>query len=137
ASTTAMLSMVEVPIAILTEELKMKRKSAVLLVTGLMFTVGVLTTHPDAVFGHVEIFGRTLFDLFDYVSSNLLLPLGGLLITIFVAYFVRKESLIREMTNDGELKNERFVEILHFVLKTVTPVLLIIVFLNALGIISL
>lgn len=137
ASTTAMLSMVEVPIAILTEETRMKRSTAVVLTTGLMFIVGVLTTHPDAVFGHVEIFGRNLFDSFDYISSNLLLPLGGLLITIFVAFFVRKDSLIEEMTNEGQLQNRRVIELLHLVLKTVTPVLLIIVFLNALGILNL
>lgn len=137
ASTTAMLSMVEVPIAILTEELKMKRRLAVMLTTSLMFLVGVLTTHPDAMFGTVEVAGKSLFDLFDYLSSNLLLPLGGLLITLFVAYFTKKESIREELTNGGEIVNGKFVDALLFVLKYITPVLLIIVFLNALGILSL
>ncbi|NCC78652.1 MAG: sodium-dependent transporter [Clostridia bacterium] len=137
ASTTAMLSMVEVPIAILTEELKLKRRLAVMLTTSLMFLVGVLTTHPDALFGTVEVAGKNLFDLFDYLSSNLLLPLGGLLITLFVAYFTKKESIREELTNGGEIGNGKFVDVLLFVLKYITPVLLIIVFLNALGILSL
>lgn len=137
ASTTAMLSMVEVPIAILTEELKLKRRLAVMLTTSLMFLVGVLTTHPDAIFGTVEVAGKNLFDLFDYLSSNLLLPLGGLLITLFVAYFTKKESIREELTNGGEIGNGKFVDALLFVLKYITPVLLIIVFLNALGILSL
>jgi len=137
ASTTAMLSMVEVPIAILTEELKLKRRLAVMLTTSLMLLVGVLTTHPDAIFGTVEVAGKSLFDLFDYLSSNLLLPLGGLLITLFVAYFTKKESIREELTNGGEIGNGKFVDALLFVLKYITPVLLIIVFLNALGILSL
>ena len=137
ASTTAMLSMVEVPIAILTEELKLARKKAVIITTSVMFLIGVVTTHPDALFGHVEVAGRNFFDLFDYLSSNLLLPLGGLLITLFVAYFTRKESLKDEMTNGGTIGNEKLVNLYRFVLKYITPVLLIIVFLNALGILSI
>lgn len=136
AATTAMLSMVEVPIAILTEELRMNRRKAVILTTSLMFLVGVLTTHPDALFGHVEVAGRSLFDFFDYISSNIFLPLGGLFITIFVGYFVRKESLVREMTNDGQVGKASVIQLFHGILRYVTPILLIIVFLNALGILS-
>lgn len=81
--------------------------------------------------------GKSLFDLFDYLSSNILMPLGGLLITLFVAYFVKKNELVREMTNNGHLKTAGLVTLLQFVLKFVTPLLLIIVFLNALGILQL
>lgn len=137
AATTAMISMVEVPVVIFMEELKVPRKKAVLLITGLMFLIGVLTTHPQSLFGGVTVAGKSLFDLFDYLSSNILMPLGGLLITLFVAYFVKKNELVREMTNNGHLKTAGVVSLLQFVLRYVTPLLLIIVFLNALGILKL
>ncbi len=137
ASTTAMLSMVEVPIAILTEELKLNRKKAVIIITSLMFMVGVVTTHPDALFGQVQVAGKNFFDLFDYTASNLLMPLGGLLITIFVAYFVKKESIQEELTNGGSIGSGKLVNFYRFVLRYITPLLLIIVFLNELGIISI
>lgn len=137
AATTAMISMVEVPVAILKEEFKLDRKKAVLLSTIVMFMVGVLTTHPHSLFGSTQIMGKSFFDFFDYVSSNILLPVGGLLITIFVGYFVKKSDILDEFNNDGTLNNGAMIKLFLIVLKFVTPVMLIIVFLNAIGILKL
>lgn len=137
AATTAMISMVEVPVAILKEEFKLDRKKAVLLSTIVMFIVGVLTTHPHSLFGSTQIMGKSFFDFFDYVSSNILLPVGGLLITIFVGYFVKKSDILDEFNNDGTLNNGTMVKLFLIVLKFITPVMLIIVFLNAIGILKL
>lgn len=43
--------------------------------------------------GSITIFGKRFFDLFDYISSNILLPLGGLLIILFIGWFTKKESI--------------------------------------------
>lgn len=137
AATTAMISMVEVPVAILKEEFKLDRKKAVLISTIVMFIVGVLTTHPHSLFGSAQVMGKSFFDFFDYVSSNILLPVGGLLITIFVGYFVKKSDILEEFNNEGTLDNGSAVKLLHLVLKYITPVMLIIVFLNAIGILKI
>ena len=137
AATTAMISMVEVPVAILKEEFKLDRKKAVLISTIVMFIVGVLTTHPHSLFGSAQVMGKSFFDFFDYVSSNILLPVGGLLITIFVGYFVKKSDILEELNNEGTLDNGSAVKLLHLVLRYITPVMLIIVFLNAIGILKI
>ena len=137
AATTAMISMVEVPVAILKEEFKLDRKKAVLISTIVMFIVGVLTTHPHSLFGSTQVMGKSFFDFFDYVSSNILLPVGGLLITIFVGYFVKKSDILEEFNNEGTLNNGSAVKLLLLVLKFITPVMLIIVFLNSIGILKL
>jgi len=137
AATTAMISMVEVPVAILKEEFKLDRKKAVLICTTIMFVIGVLTSHPQSLFGSVRVMGKSFFDFFDYVSSNIFLPVGGLLITIFVGYFVKKADILEEFNNDGTLNNGSMVKLFLLVLKFITPVMLIIVFLNAIGILKI
>ncbi|WP_229259742.1 hypothetical protein [Duganella aceris] len=46
-----------------------------------------------------------MFDLFDFVSSNLLLPLGGILIAVFVSWVWGADNFIRAVSNDGTLAN--------------------------------
>lgn len=136
AATTAMLSLAEVPVAFMTEEWKINRKKAVLLTTSTMLIIGALTVHPSSTFGNVMVAGKSFFDLFDYISSNILLPIGGLLIAIFVGYIAVKDNVISEISNQGTLNNSFAINSYTFVLKYISPVLLLIIFLNSLGIIS-
>lgn len=137
AATTAMISMVEVPIAFLTEEKGIGRKTAVLLISFIVFVVGAVTVHPKSVFGGFILFGKNFFDLFDYISSNILLPVGGLFIAMFVGYLVAKTELYRELSNNHTLKNEKILDVYRFVIKFISPILLIIVFLSSIGVIKL
>lgn len=135
AATTASLSMVQVPVAFVSEKWNIPRKSAVLYVTTTMFIIGALTTHPSSIFGSVRILGKNFFDFFDFTSSNIMMPIGGLLISIFVGYFVNKDDLIYELSNKNTLNNSSILKLYHFILKYISPILLIIVFLNSIGII--
>lgn len=140
AATTAMISLVEVPNAYFVEHFKMTRKKAVFFNALIMFAVGSLATlssHKDALLSGVKPFGMTFFDLFDFLSSNILLPVGGLLIALFVGWVVKRDSLMRELSNDGTLRIRGLITVFRFVIMFVTPVLLIIVFLNSLGIIKI
>ena len=141
AATTAMISNVQVPVAYFTEEKGMGRKTAVLLTTGIMMAIGILatlSTHPTSVLGNIHILGqRGFFDSFDYISSNILLPVGGLLTAIFVGYFVKKEDFKLELSNQGTLNNDAVINVLYTFIKYITPILLLIVFLNSIGILKL
>jgi NSS family neurotransmitter:Na+ symporter len=136
AATTAMISIVEVIVAFLSEEKKINRTLAVLMTTGIIFIVGTLTVHSHSLFGQVHVLGKNFFDLFDYISSNLLLPLGGLLVAVFIGYVVDKKDLHSELSNNGTIQNEKLVSILRFMLRYLAPVLLIIVFLSSIGVIK-
>ncbi|MCX7885431.1 MAG: sodium-dependent transporter [Caloramator sp.] len=140
AATTAMMSLVEVPVAYFTEERGMDRKKAVITTTAIMAIIGILATlsvDKASVLGKINILGKGFFDLFDYISSNILLPVGGLLIAIFVGYFNKKENIVNELSNEGTLKNNKLINIYLFILRFVTPVLLIVVFLNSIGVIKI
>ena len=76
----------------------------------------------------------TVFDLFDYISANILLPFGGLLISIFTGYRLDKTILKNELTNDGKYK-VRYIKPMVFSLKYIAPVAIILIFLSSIGII--
>lgn len=136
ASTTAIISMMEVPVAFFAEELKISRRNSVLICAITVLIVGVLTVHPSSLLGNIKIIGFSPFDLFDYLSSNILLPIGGLLIAIFVGFFVPKTSIVDEISNKDVLNIKPLIRVFYFIIKFITPMLLLIVFIHSLGIIK-
>ncbi|MCY6484766.1 sodium-dependent transporter [Clostridium aestuarii] len=139
AATTAFISMFEVLVAYYTEQKGMSRKKAVILNAIVIAAIGVFSTlsvSEGAVFEQIKIFGMGIFDLFDYISSNILLPLGGLGTGLLVGYVVPKEDIKKELSNNGKLKVEKIVDIYYFILKYVTPIFLIIIFLSSLGVLQ-
>lgn len=140
AATTAMISLVEVPVAYFSEEKGISRKVAVILSALVIVVVGSLATlsaDKTGILGGIKIFGLSFFDLFDYVSSNILLPLGGLLISLFIGYTIKWIDVMNELSNRGTLNIRGIIMVFRFIIRYVTPLLLIIVFLNSIGVIKL
>ena len=139
AATTAIMSVIQVPVAYLEEEKGMNKKKAVLLTTGIIMIVGILATlsaDSSSILGNIHIIGkRGFFDSFDYLSSNILLPLGGLITAIYIGYFVKKDDFKLELSNGGTLNNDAVLNVVHVFIKYVSPILLVIVFLNSIGVI--
>lgn len=137
AATTAMLSLVEVPIAYMSEEKGVPRKKAAIINAVLIVVIGVLATlsaDKASLLGQYTILGRGFFDWFDYISSNILLPVGGLLISLFIGYVIKKEDLMHELSNHGTINVESLFNVFYFIVRYITPALLLIVFLNSVGI---
>ncbi len=135
ASITSTISMSEISIAYFSEELKMSRNQASMLNTGIAIVLGSLCALSFGVLSGFTIFGMTLFDLFDYVSSNLLLPFGGIFFSVFVGWILDRSVVEDELSNHGKLK-VRVVKPLIFCLRYVAPVSIVIVFLYGLGIVD-
>lgn len=139
AATTAMISMVEVLIAYFSEERGISREKAVIINIVIIALIGItatLSVDKTSLLGGISIFGKTLFDAFDFASSNIFMPIGGLLIAILVGWFIKKEDIEEELTNYGAIKTTWHISLYRFILKFVSPVLLVIVFLNSIGIIK-
>lgn len=137
AATGAMISLLEVPVAYLTEELGWSRPLATVSSAGLMGVVGVLATLSTSTLAKTTVFGKTFFDLFDYASSNLVLPIGGILICLFVGWKLGRTQVLDEASNGGRLRNAAFLKAFTFVVRYVAPVAILIVLLNGLGVIKL
>lgn len=139
AATTAMISMAEVVVAFLSEEFAISRTRAVCINATIIILIGTMTTlslDQSSIFSKIVILHRNLFDLFDYLSSNYLLPLGGLLITILVGHFISKDGMRKVLSNDGKIKNDKFITVIIVLIRYVAPTLLLFVFLNSINIIK-
>lgn len=140
AATTAMLSLVEVPTAYMAEEKGMSRKKAAIINALIIAVIGILATlsaDKNSLLGGYTFWGRGFFDWFDYLSSNIMLPVGGLLISLFAGHVLKKGDLRYELSNHEDLKIDRLIDVYYFIVKYLTPALLLIVFLNSVGILKL
>ena len=124
-------SLLEVVVAYLSEELHLKRQWAtVIACVGTMFlgAFASLSLMENSTFAEG---GYTLFGMMDFLSSNILLPLGGVLIVVFVGWYLGKEKFFNEVTNDGVIKAS-LKRIIFFIIRYLAPVAIAIVFISGL-----
>lgn len=135
AALTSSISLLEVPVAWLSSKGRWTRKRAALAWGALVWLLGLLpvlslnklaTFHPLGIFG-VE---RTFFDLFDYAASNILLPVSGVMMALFVGW-VLPLSLTRAELVPG--KALWWFPIWRTLLRFVVPVVLLLVFISLLA----
>lgn len=135
AATGAMLSLFEVPVAWMTEDFKMPRSRAAVLTAFGIALLGIPATLSMGVLGDVKFFGLNTFDLYDFASSNILLPVGGFFICLFAGWVWGREKTRELLSNGGALRNHFVASGYLTVVKYVSPVLVLLVLLKGLKII--
>lgn len=132
ATLTSAISLHEVPTAYISEAWNVKRTHAATIVTVICCLLGILCSLSMGILSDVTLFDKNIFELFDYTTTTLMLPLCGILITVFIGWKVNKYLIVSELTNNT-YKNTAVVNIIVWILKYVAPLLLIVTFLNGLG----
>jgi neurotransmitter:Na+ symporter, NSS family len=133
ATIGAMVSLLEVPVAWLSERrAAMRRPTAALLAGGIMLAIGIPATLSLGPLADVKIFGKVFFDLFDFISSNVLLPLGGIGISIILGWRWRKDDVTAELERRG-VGRKWYQDAVIFAIRYVAPAAIIVVLLNGLG----
>jgi len=133
AATGAMLSLLEVPVAIIHERFGLSRKKATLISLLILALMGSTCALTNSTLADFKLFGMTMFDLFDYLSSNIILPAGGIFVALFVGWVWGFDKLKLALSNHGALANDRLVRVLFFLLRYVSPLLILLVMLKGLG----
>lgn len=131
ATLTSSFSLYEIVVAALVEKFQLSRGMLTTIVGVFVFIIAIPSTLTYSTLGDVTIFGRTIFDATDYLVSNVLLPLGNLLIAIFVGYVLQKEFVKQELLQGSRL-DERYFNVFYVLIRYVVPVVIIIVFVNLL-----
>lgn len=134
ASLSSTISMSEVSIAYFTEEKKMSRNKATILNTAIALIFGTLCALSFNCLDNITIARMTIFSIFDYVSSNILLPAGGMFISFFAGWLLDRSFIHDQLTNNGSVK-VRVTKAIIFSLKYVAPTGIILVFLSSLKLI--
>ena len=127
AALTSAISLHEAVTAYVHENWKLPRKKASTIVSVASMSLGVFCCLSFGVLSHWTVFGLTIFDLLDVVSSNIILPLGGVLLALFVGWYLSKALVRREITNDGQV-SQRVFPIIMFLLRWVVPIAILSMF---------
>ena len=133
AALTSLISLHEVSTAFFHEEFNLSRTKAASIVTTLCCIIGVFCSlsfyNTD-----ISLLGMQLFELFDFTTGQIFLPLGGFLTSLFVGWYVPKSIIHDELTNQGTLRG-RFFGIYLFCVRFVCPTCILLIFLHQLGVV--
>lgn len=136
AALTSTISLLEVVVAFVVDQLKFERKKATIVVSIAIFLVSIINSLSFGPLANVTaFFGMNFFDFMCYLTDNLLLPIGGLCLCFAAGYAWKEKDVIAEVTNDGTVKF-RLLKVWLFVMRYIAPVILIAILLEALGIVS-
>lgn len=135
AATGAMLSIMEVPVAYLHQRFAFSRLKATVMTAVLLALIGSTAALSNSSLAGFKLFGMTMFDLYDFLTSNLLLPLGGLFICIFAGWVWGEEKVRTALSNDGILANRFIINSFLFLIRFVAPLTIAVILLRGLKII--
>ncbi len=131
AGITSAISIVEPFVFFLIREYSISRKKALAIVGAGVFVVGLI-----CVFSNIEnigdkilFFGKNFFDVLDFTSSNVLLPISGILEAIFVGYFMKRKALY---TLFSPYMSDLVFNVWYFLLRFVAPICVFCVMMNSL-----
>ena len=117
--------------AFLVDELKMRRVTASLVSCIAMLAVGSLCTLSFGPLADIKpLFGRNFFDLFDYFTSNLSLPIGGLVICALVG--IKRWAMMKDEIRMGSGVSESMMSVFRGILTVGCPLLIIVVLISGL-----
>jgi NSS family neurotransmitter:Na+ symporter len=116
AALTSTISVLEVIVAYFVEELGLIRRRATIIATVSVSVLGVLSVYFTGVFGFL-----------NFTTANVLLPVGGLFIVLFIGWFFARKNTVTELTNEGTLKG-KYIPAYMFLVKFVAPIAIALVF---------
>ena len=144
AAITSAISILEVSVSYLVDEVKYSRKKATLIMGTLVYVASIPCALSFNILADVTFLGTglTFFDMADYLASNFLLPLGGFFLAIFAGYVWKVDEVVKNLLignsrsiyfGNSILKSKSFVAVLSFLIRYVSPISIFLVFLYQFG----
>jgi len=125
AAITSSISLIEPAITFVVEKFYVSRLYATNILGVITWFLGIFTVLSFNNLSEFTFFGMTIFDNLDYLTSKIMLPLGGLLMALFVGYVVKKSIVQKELN-----ANKKLVEFWFIIIKVLSPLLLILIFIQ-------
>lgn len=129
AALTSAVSILEVPVAFAIEKWKWSRHKAAICVSAVCFVIGIPSAlSVGGVLGDFTPGGKSIFDWVDFLTAYVMMPLGGLAVTLFTGYAWKRAG------EEAGLKGAGY-RLWMIALRYVAPVLIILIFLYSIGLI--
>jgi NSS family neurotransmitter:Na+ symporter len=128
AAWSSAISLAEPIVAWFVEKYKMSRVVAASIIGIGAWLLGLATVFSFNIWSDVKLFDKTIFDLLDFATTNIMLPLGGLMIALFASWTMSKTKMMNEVGID----NPALFNAWHFTLRFLAPVAIVAVLVNGL-----
>jgi NSS family neurotransmitter:Na+ symporter len=129
AALTSTISLLEVLVLWAVEELHWSRRKAAIILSFVVFVIGAFCTFSFGLLSNLKIFGLTIFGLCDKLTATYMMPIGALLFTLFIGWYLPKTEVYDELSNSGQLK-ARYFKIFYFIIRYIAPIALTIILLT-------
>jgi neurotransmitter:Na+ symporter, NSS family len=126
AALSSSISLIEPAVAWLVENKGMSRRRACIWSGFVTWLLGLGTVFSFNLWADFTLFGNTFFDVLDYLTANIMLPLGGLLLAVFAGWIMKQRASKDELSDDGVL----VYKVWRFLIRYVSPVAVAIIFLD-------
>lgn len=131
AALTSTISMHEIGTALFFEELHVSRKKGAALETSIAILIGIVCSLSCGA-ADITVFGKSFLNFCDFLTSNILLPLGSFATCILVGWVANKKLVRDEFTNYGTVSVAVY-KVWLFLVRFVSPLCIATVFLHQLG----
>lgn len=128
AALTSSISIMEVIVSFGIEEFKFKRGVSVAVSFAVLWVLGCFCSLSLGRLSGWTLFGKNIFDLFDYVSANVLMLIGGLLVVTFTGWKLGRKVIKDELTGSAVHRvPDWFVDTLTFLMRFIAPAAILII----------
>lgn len=130
ATLTTAFSILEIVVAAMIKGDSAKRKKASWIAGITVFLIGIPSALSFGVLSDVKIFNLSIFDLADYLTSNIALPVGALFISLFIGYQMKRIEVQKEFETGADPGRSLF-KLWYFLIRYIVPIMIILVFLKS------
>ncbi len=130
AALSSSISLIEPAVAWLVENRNMSREVACVWSGVITWLVGLGTVFSFNIGSEFKIFDKTIFNLLDYLTANLMLPIGGFCIAVFAGWIMKTEHTREELASSVPWHYTLW----KFLVCYISPAAVFLVFLNVIGI---
>jgi len=130
AAWTSSISLIEPAVTMMIEKFNMTRRQAAIWTGLATWLLGFGTAFSFNIWSEAQVFGMTFFDHLDFLTSNLMLPLGGIFIAVFAGWLMTKDTSQAELN----MKSEVGYSIWRILIRFIAPIAVTIVLLQAIGV---
>ncbi len=134
AALTSMMSLMQVPLAYMEDELKVPKKKGIVIITIVLLLGNIPAVLSFSSMENFLIMGYNYFDFMDKLANNILLPITGLLGTLFIIFSLGIASSKEEFLTGANNSNTFLSKVYPVAVKFIAPIAIVLILLNSTGV---
>lgn len=132
ATLTSAFSILEIVVAAMVKGDEAKRKKSSWVAGILVFIIGIPSALSFGILSHITLFNKSIFDIADFLVSNIALPVGALFISLFVGFQLKRLHVEEEFLS-GSSYGKKIFKVWYFLIRYIAPIAIAIVLLSSIG----